>query len=671
MKQEHAPPFRKLTPVPPDRVAIQDPYWGPRMELNATDAIFYQWTKIEETGRMDNFRIIAGIKNGFRKGFFYDDSDVHKWAEAASLILGQDHPSELEELLKEYVSVITKCMESDGYVFTYNQFHFPDMRWVNLQIEHELYTLGHLIEAGISHFETTGSKELLAPARRSADLLVRVFSNAPKEMTPGHEEVELALIRLYRITGRESYLKLAEQFIDNRGRARFFGWQLVRQFQSQKRRSLLIQDDESYPGSEKKDSGFDLEANRLDTEPPFLQLRAAFQFLTGRYFQQHRPIRRQKVPRGHSVRWAYYVAGAALLFQERGDPALLSTLEQAWDHMVTRKMYVTGGIGSLPVVEGFGRDYELDNVFSYSETCAAIGSILFSWEMLLATGNARYAELMEWQIYNASAVGIGLDGKSYLYRNPLQSDGGLTRRPWFDTACCPSNISRLWARLRGYVCTTENSSIHIHQYIGGTLELDLENGNRVGLTLTSELPWSGKAAVKITSETPVDFTLHLRVPGWSSDVRISVNGEEQTVSPPEMDRAVTASGFSPYEGYYLPVTRTWKKGDILTAEFTMEPRVHRSHRRVKNNRGMVALSRGPLVYCLESVDNPHVPLETARLNLEKPLREIYREDLFTGIWILQGEDASGTPLVFIPYPCWANREESSLRVYVMEKESRK
>ncbi len=668
---EYTPPYRKLNPAPLNNCSMRDPYWGPRMELNATDAIFYQWTKIEETGRMDNFRIIAGMKQGFRRGFFYDDSDVHKWAEAASLILSRKHPEELKELVNDYIAVITKSMENDGYVFTYNQFHFPDLRWVNLQIEHELYTLGHLIEAGVSHYETTGSNRLLALARRSADLLVRVFHKASKEMTPGHQEVEIALIRLYRATGRESYLNLAEQFIENRGRTPFFGYRLVQQFLSQKRRSELIEHDEYYQGGEKKDSGFDFEENLQESEPPLLGLRAAFQFLTGRYFQQHRPVRKQKVPRGHSVRWSYFFTAAALLFQERGDQSLIKTLEQAWDHMAERMMYVTGGIGSLPVVEGFGRDYELDNSFAYCETCAAIGSIFFSWEMLCATGEAKYAELMEWQLYNAAAVGIALDGKSYLYRNPLQSDGGLTRKPWFNTACCPSNVSRTWARMGGYICTSSGNDVHVHQYIGSAINLDLDSGGTMDIALTSELPREGKASIEVKSGQPVEGTVNLRIPVWADTTRVYLNSLEVQHELPGTEKTVTASGYSPFESYYLPLTRTWESGDTITIEFDMETRVHRPHGKVKNNRGLVALSRGPLVYCLESTDNPHISLQEAELDLDKPVEPEFRNDLFGGTMALRVQDTSGVSLVFIPYHCWANREESSMRVWIKEKPKQK
>jgi len=669
--KKHVPPHRKLNELSPSQVSIKGGFWGPRLSMNAKDAIFYQWEKLEETGHIDNFRIVAGTKSGFRRGFFYYDSDVYKWVEAASKILASGPDEKLEKLLDDYTEILEKCQDQEGYVYTYNQFHFPGERWRNLFIEHELYTLGHLIEAGVSLYEYTGKERLLDIAKKCADLIVRDFSKAGNDRAPGHEEIELALIRLFRVTGEGSYLKMAEGFLERRGRISLFWLKLIRQFLSQNSRARIIHEQEKKQGISTDGAlGFDFTENLQDEEPPFIGLRTNIQFLTGKYFQQHRPIRKQKVPAGHAVRWGYLATAAVLLYQENGDASLLNTFSKAWDRMVTRRMYVTGGIGSLPLVEGFGRDYELDNVFAYCETCAALAGIFLSWELLLATGDAKYADLMEWQLYNAASVGIALDGHSYLYRNPLESKGALDRKPWFGTACCPSNVSRTWAGLGKYIATESQAGIHIHQYISGDLSLLEQNGGTLGLSIESALPWDGNVAIDISIEKPVHTTLLLRIPGWAGKPVLVINGENHDYTEPDRVTRETASGYSPFDSWYLPVTRKWNDKDRIELTLPMAVREHRSHEKVKNNRGKVALSRGPLVYCLESIDNPEVPVPDAVLSSGHPVVPRFSEEHFKGACLLEGRDSMDRPLLFIPYYSWANREFSSMQVWTAKEQGK-
>ncbi|MBP7738665.1 MAG: glycoside hydrolase family 127 protein [Spirochaetes bacterium] len=660
--------YDRMKELPLSKVKVTGGFWGSRCAMNRNNAILYQWDQLEQTGRIDNFRIVAGTRQGFRKGFFYNDSDVHKWAEAAAIILDEGPHHRLKKLLDEYIDIIRGAQAEDGYLFTYNQFHFPEDRWKNLQIEHELYTHGHLIEAGIAHGNATGGNNLMEIACKAADLVVSDFTSAGAAMTPGHEEVEIALIRLYRATGEKKYLETARHFLEQRGRTSFFGLRLIGQFLSQSRRAGFIRKQENeINGRASTPAGFDFTENLTATEPPFLKLRAHWSFLTGKFFQQHRPIRKQRIPEGHAVRWGYLATAMAMLFRETGDRSIIGTLTAAWDRMVQRRMYVTGGIGSLPVIEGFGRDYELDNRYAYCETCAALASIFWSHEMLMATGEARYADLIEWQLYNAASAGIALDGRSYLYRNPLESEG-QKRRPWYATACCPSNVSRTWASLGKYIYSINNSNIWVHQYFDNKAEIDPQDGFPAAaqIIIDSKLPWEGPVSIKIEIDNPDEFTLHLRIPSWSGNPSIMINDNQEKIVIPPRPEIVSASGYFPYHSWYISIKRNWDKNSTIEISFPMAIAIHRSHRKVKSNRGKIALSRGPLVYCLESIDNPATKIPGAAIDITKELKPRFSEKHFGGTWVLEGSDPAGNPLTFIPYFCWANRGLSNMEVWVQE-----
>jgi DUF1680 family protein len=349
-----------------------------------------------------------------------------------------------------------------------------------------------------------------------------------------------------------------------------------------------------------------------------------------------------------------------MLHRHNPDPALLQTLEKAWEHMVTRRMYVTGGIGSLPNIEGFGRDYELDPEYSYSETCAALGNMLWNWEMTCISGQAKYADLFEWQLYNAAAVGLGQDGTSYLYNNPLTCYGEVERAAWFKCPCCPSNISRVWADLGKYIYTFEEAEVWLHQYIGS----QVRDASGLAIKIETGLPWNGKVRIQLSTVEKNDFTLHCRVPGWASGVALWVNGQPLEVELPLITAfPQTASGYDPRESWYLPIQRRWSSGDVLDIEFEMVINIRSTHHRVKSTLGQVAISLGPLVYCLESIDNPDVNIFTARLN-PGSLQMASDPDLFGGINLITAETSAGNPIIFIPYYLWANRGESKMTVYV-------
>src|SRR5215204_3441593 len=469
------------------QVNITDSFWSPRLTVNAQKAIFHQWEQLEATRCIDNFRLAAGEKNGFREGWYFADSDAYKWLDAASRILALHSDPKLVALTDTLLSLIAGSQADDGDIFSYNQIHFPHQRWVNLQIEHELYCLGHLIEAGVSHYEATNRKDLLNVCTKAADLLVRDFLNTSNAKTCGHEEIELALIRLYRVTQNENYLELARQFIERRGRTPLYGIQWWRQRHNfLKRKAHVVRLRQDYIVQHPEYASFRLPGDNYSKMPRFSKLLHRLNALRGLYTQQHTPIRKQTVPVGHSVRFGYLETAVAMLCREKPDVTLLSAMEQAWERMVTRRMYITGGLGSAPHIEGFGDDYELDPEYAYNETCASLASLFWNWELALITKNAHYSDLFEWQLYNATNVGMGQNGDTYLYNNPLSVHQGVTRQGWYVVPCCPSNLSRTFADLGKYIYSHEENDIWIHQYVSSETTI-----NDVRIKIESELPWHG------------------------------------------------------------------------------------------------------------------------------------------------------------------------------------
>jgi len=571
------------------------------------------------------------------------------------------------------IALLARAQMEDGYLFTYNQIHFPNRRWVNLQIEHELYCHGHFIEAGVSHFEATGRRDLLDLCLKSADLLVQDFLNASNDKTCGHEEIEIALMRLYRVTNKAEYLELARQFVERRGRIPFFPFHFWSQFRHYNERKLYVKElRKSYIAEHPEYASFRLPGDNYAKMPGFSRARRYFNEFLGFYAQQHAPIRKQTAPVGHSVRFGYLETALAMIlradvstqseklkgfffesvvpfvFREESDKTLLSTLEQAWERMVTRRMYITGGLGAAPEIEGFGADYDLDPEVAYAETCASIASLLWNWEMALLTKKAQYDDLFEWQLYNATNVGMGQNGDTYLYNNPLTVHQGVTRKQWYVVPCCPSNLSRTFADLGKYIFSVDQNNVWVHQYVSSEATIDV--GAPVEIKIESELPWSGKVKIQIKPETQREFKLYLRRPSWNSS------------NPSEGQ--VTASGYDPRLSDYDIISRVWSpQGETLEFDFNMSIHPRRAHPKVKGHIGKVALTRGPLVYCLESVDNPEADIFTAQLD-PTSLHDEFVPDLLGGCVVIHGKTIDHKPLKFIPYFLWANRGASQMTVWV-------
>lgn len=659
------------------RAIIRRDFWFKRLEVNARQAIYHQWEQLEASGCIHNFRLAAGEAEGWREGWFFADSDAYKWLEAASRIWATHPEPRLGALMDELIGLIARAQAPDGYIFTYNQIHFPETRWQNLQIEHELYCHGHLIEAGVAHYQATGRTELLEIARRAADRIVADLSGKGAACIPGHEEIEIALLRLHQATENgTAYLVMARQFIERRGKTPLFALSLLSQWMRVNRRAKLVrQKRQEYLQAHPDYRLYQLPPGNISKKPPNSTLRWYASALSGQYFQQHAPVRKQTEPVGHAVRFAYLETAVAMLARLSDDSSLRPALEAAWERMVERRMYITGGVGAAPGLEGFGDDYELNPEYAYAETCAALGCLFWNWEMAQLTGEAKYSDLFEWQLYNAAAVGMGLDGTSYLYNNPLACRGEVTRQPWFAVPCCPSNLSRTWADLGKYIFAAAPGRLYLHQYISSDLcdeRIPGEAGGfiTVNAQMESGLPWDGRVRLHLTEVVfstpgqPKRFNLILRQPSWCNAMRLTLNGKPVSNHPPEIPvKNGLAAGYDPRRAAFRAVNHPFASGDVVEIDFGMPLLLRRAHPKVKGHQGKVAVSRGPLVYCLEDIDNPGVDIFAATIAPDS-LQAVPDESLLEGVVKIVGRTQEGKPLVFIPYFLWGNRGASRMTVWV-------
>jgi DUF1680 family protein len=634
-----ASPNAAHRPVPIGNVRLDDAFLAPRIRINREVTIPLQYTHLEETNRLRNFRRVAGDFDGPFDGIYFNDSDVYKWLEAASSAIAakpDDPADDLRQMVDTVVALIEGAQDESGYVNTYFSVDRVDERWSNLRDRHELYCAGHLIQAAVAHHRATGSDRLLNVATRFADLICDTFgpaSEGKREETDGHEEIELALIELYRATDQGRYLEQARFFLDVRGHGTIGG---------------------------------------------------------SPYHQDATPLREQTEMVGHAVRAVYLNAGAADLLAERDDPGLRTALDRMFANMTARRSYVSGGIGSRWEGEAFGKDFELPNERAYAESCAAIGAIMWAWRMLTlrAEDNTRYADWIEHALYNAMLPGLSLDGQAYFYQNPLADDGHHQRQPWFGCACCPPNIARVLAQLPGYVYSVtsrrfpesdgRHDSVWVHLFAEGTATIPLDAGGSVTLRQTTRYPWDGEIAIAIEAlDEAGDFTLQVRVPGWASDASVEVNGER--LPPSE-----AASG------QYATMRRVWRVGDVVRLHLPMPSRRIVSHPRVAENAGRVALRRGPLLYCVEAADHPIGDVRDFVLPDDAEIVAAQRPEDLGGIVVLTADaelesaapgwdgalyrtlesserdqpGRSSVTLTAIPYCAWANRGAGPMTVWL-------
>lgn len=606
-------PHAKVRPVPIRAVKLRDGFWQPRLSALQDITLPTQYDLMEQTGRIDNFRRVAGKVGGAFRGLYFNDSDVYKWLEAAAWSLAVQPNDTVTALMDRVIAEIEAAQDADGYLNTYFSLERKAQRWTNLRDMHELYCAGHLFQAAIAHHRVTGDERLLKVARRFADHIAQVFGWGKKEAADGHPEIEMALVELYRETGERRYLELAQFFVDVRGHKRIGG---------------------------------------------------------SPYHQDHKPLRELDEVTGHAVRALYLNAGAADLYAEIGDTALMNALQRMWHNLTEKRMYVTGGCGARHEGEAFGRDYELPNERAYAETCAAIANILWQWRMFLLTGEARFVDVLERALFNGALAGIGLDGKSYFYVNPLADRGYHRRQPYFECACCPPNIARLLPMVPSFLYAVTDDGIFVTLYAASEATVSV-NGVAVHLRQQTNYPWDGEVTLQIEPSRPITFTLHLRVPVWCPKATVTVNRAER--------REVQG-------GTFVQLQRPWQPGDTVGVTLPMNAEWLLCHPFVEPNAGRIALQRGPFVYCLEQADNPDADVWFIAACEERPLEPVPMSIGGLPIIALQGDGVAVEPSIWaghlyqplravrqhtksvrftaIPYFAWAHRSAGPMTVWV-------
>jgi len=646
-------PFNKLKPISFENININDDFWSKRQQINREISIQHQYEKLEQDFHIDNFKVASGIKKGVQIGEFYFDSDLYKWLEAACYILHTYKNADLEKKVNELVDLIKNSQTQDGYINTFYSTRFLHKRFTNLYIMHELYCAGHLIQAAIAHQKATGSKKLINVAIKFANLLVKLFLGGKRKGVPGHEEIEMALIELYQITDNSKYLSLAEEFINRRGNISRFKTYVINQYLDMITTLKLVEKkNQKYQRSVETPSNIDETESEVAEWASKLTLKGQlFLFkenLNGNYIQSNVPTRKIINPVGHAVRAMYLYCGMADLFSETGDLKLLHALRRVWLKMVKARMYITGGIGSEKGTEGFQIDFALKNEDSYSETCAAIGNMMWNLRMLQITSNSKYADLIELLMYNAMLVGQSIDGIEYTYNNPLVSRCNDKRSEWFRCACCPPNVARTINSIGKYIYSISEKGVWIHQYIGNNANINL-GSNKIRISQKSGFPWKGHINIQLNLSKGQKFSIFLRIPRWSIETELKINGEWY-------DDDLTS-------GKYVEIIRNWLDNDSLDLTFRMRAQIVESDQKIKSNKGRVAISNGPLIYCLEQEDNKNLDIFTTILKKDQNLMVKYQPEMLGGINTVIGKESTGLSFTAIPYYAWNNRGAAKMQIW--------
>ncbi len=626
-------------PVAFTQVHVGDEFWLPRIETNRTATIPFAFKQSEQTGRIENFKVAAKLSDKPWEGDFgFNDSDVYKIIEGASYSLMVHPDAELDAYLDQLIGWIGAAQEPDGYLYTAWTAQarkggrniaccYDKQRWDNIRDSHELYNVGHMYEAAVAHYLATGKRSFLDIAVKNADLVCSVFNPSGRIDPPGHQEIEIGLVKLYRVTGNEKYLNQAKFFLDMRGR------------NADKRR------------------------------------------LYGPYSQDHKPVIEQTEAVGHAVRAAYMYAAMADVAGLTGDAAYLKAIDAIWDNVVSKKLYITGGIGARHAGEAFGDNYELPNRTAYCETCAAIANVFWNHRMFLLHGKADYIDVMELSLYNNVLSGVALDGMHFFYPNPLESPAGHERQPWFGCACCPSNICRFMASVPGYVYAVRDEAVYVNLYVHGRSEVAIGE-QPVKLTQSTQYPFEGTVELTVEPAAAQSFALKLRIPGWARNkpVPSTLYSELQPAERP-IHLAVNGQAVPVHliNGYAV-LERTWKAGDRITLELPMAVRRVVCDERVRENVGKVALQGGPLVYCLEGLDVEGGRVLNLMLPDEATLTSSFKPDLLGGVTVIEGKalelqrtldgglERTERAFSAIPYYAWAHRGRTPMAVWLARTE---
>lgn len=619
-------PDAPIQEVPFTQVHIHDRFWTPRIETNRTVSIPSAFHQCEINGRFDNFAIAGGLMKGEHKGdFSFDDTDPYKIIEGASYSLAVKYDEKLDHYLDSVINIIAAAQEPDGYLTTCvtNKCYrlsgwWGRSRWEKMN-SHELYNSGHLYEAAVAHYRATGKRSLLDVAIKNADLVCKTFGLGEDQIKypSGHPIIEMALAKLYKVTGDRKYLDEARYFVEETGR---------------------------------------FSNGRKPSE----------------YSQDHMPILQQEEIVGHAVRAGYLYSGVADVAALTNDTAYFEAIQRVWENMSGKKLYITGGIGSRPQGEGFGPNYELNNHTGYCETCASISNVYWNHRMFLATGESKYYDIVERALYNGVMSGVSLSGDRFFYDNPLQSMGEHNRAEWFGCACCPGNVTRFVASVPNYVYATQAGDIYVNLYVQGDAELTTAYG-KVKMVQTTDYPWDGKVAIEVNPETEGQFAVRLRIPGWLKDAPANNDLYTYINKVKKYTLKVNGSAVKAAESDgYATIARTWKAGDVIEIDLPMEVRQIKANDQVEVDRGKLAIERGPIMFCLEGQDQPDGKVFNKFIPAGTKMEATYEAGLLNGVMTLTGMaqevDLEGNvkevPFKAIPYSTWNNRGTDHMTVWV-------
>ncbi|GAB6395161.1 MAG: Beta-L-arabinofuranosidase/glycoside hydrolase family 127 protein [Bacteroidales bacterium] len=620
-----------VVPVPFTQVHLTDNFWAPRIEINRTVSIPSAFHQCEINGRFDNFALAGGLIKGEHKGDFpFDDTDPYKIIEGASYSLAVHFDPKLDAYLDSVIALIAAAQEPDGYLTTCvtNKCErlsgwWGKERWEKIN-SHELYNSGHLYEAATAHYQATGKRALLNVAIRNADLVCKVFGPGEnqKHVSSGHPIIEMALAKLYEVTGNENYLTMARYFVEETGRG--------------------------------------TDGRRLSP-----------------YSQDHKPVLQQEEIVGHAVRAGYLYSGVVDVATLTHDTDYLHAVTRIWNNMANKKLYITGGIGSRSQGEGFGPEYELHNHTNYCETCASIANVYWNQRMFLATGEAKYADVLERALYNGVLSGVSLSGDRFFYDNLLASNGKEERQPWFGCACCPGNITRFMASVPKYMYAVRENNLFVNLYAASRADITLA-GVPVELTQTTDYPWDGTITFTVNPQAKNSFILKLRIPGWATDRPIPGSDLYTFTSPLiRTPYSLSVNGKTAHfkeKNGYITIDREWQAGDKVEVSFPMPPRYIKARPEVKADRGRLAIQRGPIVYCLEGIDQPDRHVFNKYISGNETLEYAFEPTKLNGIVELSGaaQEVANSPsgiterevsFKAIPYSVWNNRGKSEMTVW--------